>query len=122
MALISDIQNSFWQTSATTPSEIVQGLADVQQCIRTILFTQKGTAVLVPDFGIDLLAYIDRPINETKAALRREILEQMERYEPRAEIERITFEVSGSQLLITVYWTADNSALQSTQVPLNVVS
>lgn len=106
MATLSEIRSSYWQLSTAQAGAVVQGLADIQQCIQTILTTQRGSAVLMPTFGVDFMARIGQPINVVKADLTADIIEQIEEFEPRAEIERITATVQGdgSNLLIQLTW------------------
>lgn len=124
MATLSDIRNTNWQLSAYNAEAVVQGFADLQQCLETLLYTQKGTAVLRPNYGIDLLSYLDRPISEVIPELKREIIQQVETYEPRVEIESITMEiVDVSNLVVSIYWKPVNStAVQNTAVTYNIVS
>lgn len=108
MATLSQIRSSFWQLSLAQAGEVVEGLADIQQCIDVILQTQRGSAVLMPTFGVDMMAFIDKPIDVVKADLIRDIIEQIETFEPRVSIERInaTVQGDGSNLLIELTWAA----------------
>lgn len=89
MATLEDVKYEDWQISLTTPGEIVQGVEDVHQCIQIILGTQKGSNALRPDFGVDVLSYIDKPVVEAIANLKKEIITQIAAWEPRATIESI---------------------------------
>lgn len=116
MATFQDITNVNWQLSASAYGEVVQGLNDLRQCLETILLTQKGTAVLRPDFGIDLLSYMDKPITAAIPALKREILEQVARYEPRVTIESITHTIADAAATIAVVWSAADGVVQQSEV------
>ena len=108
MATLAQIRSSYWQLSTSEEGAVVQGLADIQQCINTILTTQRGSAVLMPTFGVDIMAVVGQPINVVKADLIRDIIEQIETYEPRVSIERInaTVQGDGSNLLVEIAWAA----------------
>jgi phage baseplate assembly protein W len=108
MATLNEITSSYWQLSTAQAGEVVQGLADIQQCIQTLLSTQRGSVVLMPTFGIDIMALIGQPINVVKADLTRDIIEQIEAFEPRVSIERITatMQGDGSNLLVELTWNS----------------
>jgi len=107
MVTLENITNADWQMSIADVGEVVQGLNDIQQCLQILLSTQKGTVVFRPNFGIDLLFYIDKPINLVKADLTREIIDQVEIYEPRAIIDQVDATIEESSLLITVTWSSN---------------
>lgn len=108
MATLNEITSSYWQLSTAQAGEVVQGFADIQQCIQTLLSTQRGSVVLMPTFGIDIMALIGQPINVVKADLTRDIIEQIEAFEPRVSIERITatMQGDGSNLLVELTWNS----------------
>jgi len=108
MATLQQITSSFWQLSIRQAGDVVQGLADIQQCIQTILSTQRGSVCLLRTFGVDLMAFIGQPINTVKADLTRDIIEQIELFEPRATVERIaaTVQGDGSNLLVELTWSS----------------
>ena len=114
MATLSQINSQAWQLSKAAIGEVVQGIDDVRQCIDNILYTQKGSQCFDPNFGVDLLAYIDRPVTLV-ANLCREIQEQITRYEKRVEILTIksTVEASG-YVTISVTWQLGTLTGQNT--------
>ncbi len=114
MATLQDISNAYWQLDRENVGEVVQGLADIQQCVQVLLETRKGERVLDPEFGIDLLSYIDKPVNSVQSQLTSEIIAQIERYEPRVLIDSIKPVVEDSNLIFTISWTA--SAGQGTNI------
>ena len=83
---IRTITATDWQPRLDAFGEIVTGADDVAQCLRTIFATQKRSDPHRPDFGCDLLKWIDKPANRAVPGLIREALEAAERWEPRAEI------------------------------------
>ncbi|MFM7012866.1 MAG: GPW/gp25 family protein [Betaproteobacteria bacterium] len=109
MATLADITNANWSLALTTPNEVVQALADLEQCVGIIFATQQRSVRLDPDFGLDILAYIDRPTSEVIANLPREMKRQIEKYEPRVTVQKITPSVStdGSQVTFEVTWTSN---------------
>ena len=81
----ADIQSADWSLMLDSSSQshaaaaglgnVVQGVADVNQCIAIILGTPKGADPLRPTFGADLWQYIDYPIQAAIPAIAREITE-----------------------------------------------
>lgn len=63
---------------------------EVIQNIRTILTTRRGSVPLDRDFGLDT-SIIDQPVNRIRALLTTDIIETVERYEPRAEVTAVDF-------------------------------
>ncbi len=110
MATLSDIRSSYWQLSRTQAGAVVEGQAAIQQCIDTILLTQRGSAVLMPTFGIDIMSLIGQPIDRVKADLVRDIIDQIDEFEPRVSISSITATLrgDGSQLEVQITWSSAN--------------
>lgn len=69
--------------------EILSDLADVGQCIRVILSTPKGTDPYRPDFAINILDYIDWPIDKATPYVVRESMRAVLTWEPRVEVLKI---------------------------------
>jgi len=94
---LADITSADWSLALDTPGipgsgigNVVQGLADVNQCIRIILTTPKGSDPLRPTFGADVWRYIDSPINAAIPAIVREVTEAITRWEPRVTVVSVT--------------------------------
>lgn len=105
----SEINTKNWQLSVTEPGEIVTDLADIDQCVRLIMGTQRGSDPVLVDFGVDLLAHVDKPTTQILPSLVKDVTDQLRRYEPRANI----LSVSGTSpemgyVLITVVWEYAN--------------
>lgn len=66
-------------------------VAEVLQNVRTILSTRKGTVPLDRDFGISW-DHVDAPMPIAMMRQKEEILDALERYEPRAIVESIDFD------------------------------
>ena len=67
----------------------------VLQAIRIILTTPKGTVPLYRDFGVDM-DFLDMPAPAAEQQARMEIREAIEKWEPRATVQDITFERDGA--------------------------
>lgn len=72
------------------------GVAEILQNIRVILTTFQGTVPLDREFGINP-SILDKPINIAKGLLIVEYIEKIKKYEPRAQVQTVTFEHDASQ-------------------------
>lgn len=101
-ANVLDITVADWQPELGAIGQVVTDIADIDQCIRTILITPKGSVAHEPDFGSDLWRYIDWPVDQARPHVVREILDAVSRWEPRVEVLAVTFgpgEEIGSALI-----------------------
>jgi hypothetical protein len=90
---------------------VVQGLADVNQCVGIILTTPQGSDPLRPTFAADLWQFIDYPINSVLPSVVQEVTRALTLWEPRITIVSITARPvidntaqSGAHLDIAVTW------------------
>ena len=71
------ITHLHWQLaldrSRLAAGEVVVGLADLEQEIRSLILTPKGSVPLNPEMGSDLAPYIDRPPAVGVPAMTREV-------------------------------------------------
>ena len=67
--------------------------AEIVQNIRTILSTRVGTVPLHRDFGISW-EHVDKPYPVAKQLMMVEIIEAVEKFEPRAKVESVEFDES----------------------------
>jgi uncharacterized protein len=120
-ATLADITSGDWSLMLDSTAEaaglgsglgnVVQGLADIDQCVRIILTTPKGSDRFRPTFGCDLWQYIDMPINLATAHIVREVYDALTTWEPRLIVETVQVapvldgsSQSGAHLTITVVW------------------
>src|ERR1700758_303720 len=94
---LAEITSADWSLALDTPGlpgpglgQVVQGLADVGQCIGIILTTPKGSDPLRPTFGADIWRFIDNPINSAIPAIVREVTEAITLWEPRVTLTGVT--------------------------------
>ena len=77
------------------PAEVVVAPAsraeEIAQNVRMILTTPKGTVPLDRDFGLSFTV-LDQPLPRAMALLAGEIVEQVARYEPRAEVIEVDWQ------------------------------
>jgi phage baseplate assembly protein W len=114
---LPDIASAHWSV-ALYRDGVVEGLADIDQSIRIILGTPKGTEVLRPDFGADLLLWLDRPVEVAIPNLVRETFEALRQWEPRVTVRHVTADVTGASATLTVQWELADGLLNTTVFPL----
>lgn len=68
--------------------------ADIKQCLETLLSIRAGTQPLDRNLGIDLDSIVGYPLDVAKNMLSLEIIEKVDIYEPRVEVESIDFEAN----------------------------
>lgn len=88
------IRAATWQLRLGELGQIAEGADDIDQCIRTILGTPRGSVPHRPDFGSDLWRYLDWPIDRARPHIVRETVDAVGRYEPRVEITRVSVELA----------------------------
>lgn len=71
----------------------VNTVEEVIQNVRMILTTMKGTVPLDRDFGIDA-TIVDKPLAVVQAQLARDIVNAVNKYEPRARVKNVQYEDS----------------------------
>ncbi len=74
----------------------IETINSVLQNIAVILSTPKGSVPLYRDFGLDW-RHLDRPINVAKVMMISEVREAVERWEPRATVQNVSFSVDPAQ-------------------------
>lgn len=79
-------------TGAPIESIIIgaKGIEEIRQNVQIILTTLKGTVFLDRQFGIDI-SNIDKPQNLLLSAIRTDIIQQIEEYEPRVNILSVDY-------------------------------
>ena len=71
-------------------------ISSVLQNIAIILSTPKGTVPLYRDFGLDW-RHLDKPMPVAKVLMIAEVREAIERWEPRATVQKISFDIDPAQ-------------------------
>lgn len=103
---ITEVYSADWQLSLYQADELVQGAADVAQCIDIILNTQLGTDPLRPDFGTNYLDHIDKPVNVAAPGMVREIVTAISRWEKRVTINTVTWRVDEAKVTYQIEWSS----------------
>ncbi|AHA21469.1 TPA: GPW/gp25 family protein [Pseudomonas aeruginosa] len=113
----TSITAAHWQPALGTPGEAVQGLRDIDQAIRIILTTPRGSDPHRPAFGSDLHLYIDWPTNRVVPHLVREAVDAIRQWEPRVTVQQVLTDIDTSSITLRVQWSVANGVLQQTEVP-----
>lgn len=106
---LPEINAVYWSPKLGAVGEVVTDADDINQCIRIILQTPKGSDPHRPDFGARLGDYIDRPINTARPHLIREATQAVLDWEPRIELVSVKVflaqpELEIQQVVIQVVW------------------
>ena len=73
--------------------------ADVKRCLQTLLSIRAGSQPLDRNLGISFDEIVGYPMDVARNMLSLEIIEKVDRYEPRVEVDSIEFEYSTDGLL-----------------------
>lgn len=90
MTQLSDIQSADWSPLLGEFGGVVEDLDDIDQCIRIILGTFKGSDPLRPLFGCDAWRWLDAPVDVALPNVVREVYAAIGMWEPRAEVVGVT--------------------------------
>ena len=113
----TSITAAHWQPALGTPGGVVEGLRDIDQAIRIILTTPKGSDAHRPDFGSDLHLYIDWPTNRVTPHLVRESVDAIRRWETRVSIVQVQVSIDDEHVTVRVQWRVADGVAQLTEVP-----
>ncbi len=117
---LADITSADWSLELGTIGGVVQGIADVEQCLGIIVTTPRGSDPLRPKFGADIWRYIDFPIDEALPAIVSELTSAITMWEPRVNLISVTARPvtdggtqSGAHLDVTLTWQLKLGVAQS---------
>lgn len=113
----TSITAAHWQPALGTSGEVVEGLRDIDQAIRIILTTPKGSDAHRPEFGSDLHVYIDWPTNRVTPHLVREAVDAIRRWETRVSIVQVQVSIDVEHITVRVQWRVADGIPQLTEVP-----
>lgn len=104
-ALSSQVDGHASGMASDRLGELVTDTQDVDQCIRIILTTPKGSDPHRPLFGSNLHLYIDYPVNSARPHIVREAVNALREWEPRIEVVKVTVSlVDVAALACVVEW------------------
>jgi uncharacterized protein len=126
---LADITSADWSLALGAIGDVVEGIADVEQCLGIIVTTPRGSDPLRPTFGADIWRYIDFPISLALPAIVSELTSAIARWEPRVKLVSVTAKPvndasaqSSAHLDVTLTWQlklgAAASPLRTTTVTI----
>jgi len=117
---VGNIRSLHWQPALGRDGEVVEGVADVDQAIRIIVTTRKGQVPHRPEFGCDCMELVDRPVNEVRPRLVRDVRDAIERWERRAKVERVAVTPFNAGVEVSIHWRLAEGIgeLQTTRIQL----
>jgi len=108
---LADITSADWSLALGAIGEVVQGIADVEQCLGIIVTTPRGSDPLRPTFGANIWRFIDFPIDRALPAIVSELTSAITAWEPRVNLVSVTAQPvldastqSGAHLDVTLNW------------------
>lgn len=117
MKNLSQISSVHWQYSLTHTG-IVEDAEDIEQALRIILGTPKGSDPHRPDFGSNLHLYIDYPVDQALPYLVRESVDAISQWEPRCHLNKVIPKIESSCITLQISWQLDNGVVRETVVVL----
>ncbi|MBY8957135.1 GPW/gp25 family protein [Pseudomonas sp. MIS38] len=113
----TSITAAHWQPALGTTGEVVEGLRDIDQSLRIILTTPKGSDPHRPEFGSNLHLYLDWLTNRVTPHLVREAIESIRHWEPRVSVIAVLTQINAQQIIVRVQWRVTGQLPQLTEVP-----
>jgi phage baseplate assembly protein W len=108
---LADITSTDWSLALGAIGEVVEGIADVEQCLGIIVTTPQGSDPLRPTFGANIWRYIDFPINLALPAIVSDLTSAITAWEPRVNLVSVLAQPvndgstqSGAHLDVTLNW------------------
>lgn len=111
---LNEIKSVDWQFKLNDIGNVAEGLDDIDQCIKIILMTRKGSNPLRPEFGSDVWKYIDYPVNDAIPNIIREAYDAISIWETRVQINSISAEINESQITFQISRQLKGTALGGT--------
>jgi len=105
---ISEITGVDWSPKLGAIGEVVENLDDINQCLRIILETPKGSRPHEPLFGSDLFRYVDHPVNTGMPRMIAAAIDAVTLWEPRVRLISISpvYDEAGSgKITLWLEWT-----------------
>lgn len=101
---LDEIKSIDWQPKLGEIGAVVEDIDDINQCIRIILNSPKGSDPHRPEFGSDIWKYIDYPLNEAIPNIIQEAIDAINTWEPRINIKSIKAVVDVSNVILKIEW------------------
>lgn len=121
--ILTDITASDWSIKLDEPGSVVENLDDINQCIKVVLETPKGSRAHEPLFGSDVWQYLDQPLSEALPRIVAAVIEAVTEWEPRVKLISVIpvkDEISSGKITLQIEWKLldDDEGLQQIEVTL----
>lgn len=117
MTLVTAISSMHWQP-ALNGDGVVEGVRDVEQAIRLIVRTPRGSDPHRPTFGSNVHLYVDHPINTVVPHLVRETVDAIAEWEPRATVVKVVPLFGDAGITLRIRWNLADGVLRELEVGL----
>lgn len=120
---LTDITAADWSIKLDDPGSVVENLDDINQCLRVILETPKGSRAHEPLFGCDVWLFLDQPLTHALPGIINAVIEAVEEWEPRAKLTSVvpvTTEAASGKITLQLEWQLKDydAGTQQTEVTL----
>lgn len=105
------INSKDWSLSLYDYGEIVTDADDIIQCINILFTTQKKSDPFRPDFGIDLMRWLDAPVTEAAPGIVSEMFAALV-YEPRVNVTAIVSKIEPAKVYFNIQGDVNNTRKQ----------
>lgn len=116
--LAAGVKALWWSMRSGAVGSAVENGADIEQSINIILTNPRGTDPHRPTFATRILDYLDWPVPRAKPAIVREVLEALEKWEPRIKVDSVQvspYTDGEASMSIRVLWSIPDSVVQQQQ-------
>lgn len=93
---IYKLNTKHWQHKAGSIGELAIDADDILQCYEVIFKTPKGSVVLNPNLGWDVIEYLGKPLNLVESKMRPALMQAFIIQEPRALPQDVKFSYGSS--------------------------
>jgi len=121
--LLTDITGVDWSPKVGAPGSVVENDADINQCIRVILETPKGSRPHEPLFGSEVHSHLDMPFPEAIPRIAGAVMEAIELWEPRVRLVRVVpsrAEAAAGKISLLIEWQYKDYSKEIRQVEVTV--
>lgn len=93
---IYKLNTKHWQHKVGTIGELATDADDILQCYEVIFKTPRGSVVLNPNLGWDVIQYLGKPLNLVESKMRPALMQAFIIQEPRALPQDVKFSYSSA--------------------------
>lgn len=123
MTTLADITAADWSIKLDEPGSVVENLDDINQCLRVILETPKGSRAHEPLFGCDVWLFLDQPFTSALPGIVNAVISAVAEWEPRVKLTSVVVqrdEAGSGRITLQIEWKLVDSdaGVQQTEVTL----